>query len=879
MTGRPVRVASPLPLTALREPELRNDVRLESEPVKGEAARRSGASRRTEALEPAQRIRSSRLVGAARSVMRHPGAWRRAPTVERASPSPAASAGASVGETMSKLERSARARVNPARFVWAMVLLLAWGAYTPVRAQESEAEHPEKPPEEIDASPATPTPDAAAERARGAAEIFDAVTVVAARVEQRLGEVAGTVSVIEREQLDRRQVQSLADLVRYEPAISATGEAGRFGTSGLRIRGMEGNRVAIVLDGTPLPDGFAVGSFANAGRDLVDLELLRSVEILRGPASALHGSDALGGVVVLTTRDPGDYLSGPGQWRAKGRAGFDERDGSVRTSVLAALGGEAWRGLALGSLERGHELDNRGDPRPDPAAARDGSGFLRLTGPAGAGRIGLTADHRQGRVETEVRHLVGGPGQFATTERLLADDRRERTRIALSHLIGPVGDWLEEGSSRLHWSEHEADQRTRQWRAADARTPAPTRRDRSFDYREALAGLEWTGRSRLGSAATAARLIWGFELEEARLEELRDGRETNLSTGAQTRVVLGEALPVRDFPRSRTRALGLYVAAELRTPAGRWRLEPALRYDRYATRAEPDALYREDFPDTEVVDTDDQALTPKLGLVRALGRGHLVYLHYAEGFRAPPVYDVNVGLRIPIFDYVAIPNPDLRPERSRGFELGWRYASARASAQLALYDNRYRDLIESRVNLGVDPATGATVFQSLNRDRARIRGGEARLRLDLGRFDPGARGWQVDAALAWAEGEDTRRRQPLSSVDPDRATLGLSWESDGGGWWASAVATFAASRRGEVDRSVVDAFAAPGYEVLDLLARCRPGGGRWTVELALLNALDARYWSAARARGLVASDPLLGFHTEPGRALLVTFSLEVGTAQ
>ena len=78
---------------------------------------------------------------------------------------------------------------------------------------------------------------------------------------------------------------------------------------------------------------------------------------------------------------------------------------------------------------------------------------------------------------------------------------------------------------------------------------------------------------------------------------------------------------------------------------------------------------------------------------------------------------------------------------------------------------------------------------------------------------------------------------------------------------------------------MVDAFAAPGYQLLDLLARYRPGGGRWTVELALLNAFDARYWSAARSRGLVASDPQLGFHTEPGRALLVTLSLEVGTAQ
>ncbi len=142
--------------------------------------------------------------------------------------------------------------------------------------------------------------DSASER--GAAEIFDAVTVVASRVEERVGEIAGTATVVGRDEMDRRLVQSVADVVRYEPGVSAISESGRFGFSSFRVRGVDGNRVAVEVDGVPLPDAFSVGSFANAGRDLVEPELLRSVEILRGPASAAHGSDALGGVVVLTTR-------------------------------------------------------------------------------------------------------------------------------------------------------------------------------------------------------------------------------------------------------------------------------------------------------------------------------------------------------------------------------------------------------------------------------------------------------------------------------------------------------------------------------------------------------------------------------------------------
>src|SRR3546814_2197489 len=67
---------------------------------------------------------------------------------------------------------------------------------------------------------------------------------------------------------------------------------------------LEGNRVRIVVDGVPLADAYSIGQFASAGRDLVDLEAVERVEIQRGPASTLYGSDALAGVVAFRTLDP-----------------------------------------------------------------------------------------------------------------------------------------------------------------------------------------------------------------------------------------------------------------------------------------------------------------------------------------------------------------------------------------------------------------------------------------------------------------------------------------------------------------------------------------------------------------------------------------------
>ena len=65
----------------------------------------------------------------------------------------------------------------------------------------------------------------------------------------------------------------------------------------------------IQVDGIRVPDGFTFGAQAAGRGDYVDLGIVRSVEILRGPASALYGSDGLAGAVSFITSDPADLLA------------------------------------------------------------------------------------------------------------------------------------------------------------------------------------------------------------------------------------------------------------------------------------------------------------------------------------------------------------------------------------------------------------------------------------------------------------------------------------------------------------------------------------------------------------------------------------------
>ena len=137
---------------------------------------------------------------------------------------------------------------------------------------------------------------------------IEQIVVVAHKDKRSFREIAANVTVLSRADLNNQLATSINDVFRYVPGVDYEAAGNRFGTEGINIRGIGGNRVAIVVDGVPLSDHFAVGSFSNATRDFIDAGLIQNIEVLHGPASALYGSAAIGGVVAVRTPDPIDLL-------------------------------------------------------------------------------------------------------------------------------------------------------------------------------------------------------------------------------------------------------------------------------------------------------------------------------------------------------------------------------------------------------------------------------------------------------------------------------------------------------------------------------------------------------------------------------------------
>ena len=187
---------------------------------------------------------------------------------------------------------------------------------------------------------------------------LDSVTISATLRPAPVRDTPGVVSVIDGETIQERMVEDFADLVKYEPGVYVENNVTRLGLNGFNIRGIGGNRVMTLVDGVQTSEQFDFGPF-NVHQAGLDVDVLKTVEIVRSANSALYGSDALGGVVSLFTKDPADYLSDR-RFYLGGKTTWDSRADAVGANLTLAAGGERVQASVFTSLDRGGAIGNQG---------------------------------------------------------------------------------------------------------------------------------------------------------------------------------------------------------------------------------------------------------------------------------------------------------------------------------------------------------------------------------------------------------------------------------------------------------------------------------------------------------------------------------------
>ncbi|MDD0985033.1 MULTISPECIES: TonB-dependent receptor [Pseudomonas] len=739
-------------------------------------------------------------------------------------------------------------------------------------------------------------------RTAGSAITLQQMTISATRQEQAVDSVPSTVTVHEREELDRQNVNTIRELVRYEPGVSVGGAGTRSGNSGYNIRGIDGDRILTQVDGVEVPDNFFNGPYAKTRRNYVDPEIVKRVEIIRGPASALYGSSAIGGAVSYFTLDPDDIIK-PGQdVGARLKTGYSSADESWLTSGTVAGRVQDFDGLLHLSQRNGHEMESHNGNNAtglartgaNPEDVRTTNVLAKLGWNYGEdNRLGLTYEKYKDDRDINQKSAVGGiflEGQGTNMYRdRRGNDTITRERFGLENkfsLDSPIADHIK---TSLNYQIAKTDQATSEIYQAGRRVL----RTRDTLYEE----KQWVFDAQLDKAFvigdTDHLLTYGTTIKQQKVTGSREGAATCLAVGAGC-TAIGAPSPTpadsvkkaSDFPDPTINSYALFAQDQISW--NDWTFLPSLRYDYIQLKPKlTEAFLNTTDPDRKYPHDDSNKtwhrFSPKLGVTYALTEQYTWFGQYAEGFRTPSAKALYGRFENLEENYVVEPNSNLKPETSKSYETGIRGNFDSGNFDVAVFYNKYRDFIDED-NAALSP-TG-TIFQPGNIKRATIKGMEVKGRLNLDAFGA-PQGLYSKGAIAYAHGRNDETGQPLNSVNPLKGVFGLGYDQD---TYGALVSWTLVKKQNRVDSATFftptgikanGPFKTPGFGIVDLTGFYKVTD-ELTVNGGLYNLTDKKYWNWDDVRSYdgvgeagVTSPASLDRLTQPGRNFAINLIWDI----
>jgi len=544
---------------------------------------------------------------------------------------------------------------------------------------------------------------------------LDAVTVSATRTESSAFKLPGSVSVIGRERIEEEQPSDLGDLLESLPGVSMSGgprTAGEVPT----IRGLGGDRILIRVDGARR--NFASG---HDGRVFIEPDLLKQIEVVRGPASSIYGSGALAGVLEMTTKDAGDFLEPGKNFGSKFRGGYQSaaKEKLIGGTMFGRIGDKT---EILGDISyRDHSNIRIGGGGKIPESSGSiASGFVKLGfTPADFQTVKLSAQRYDddSQVPNNPQGALGS-SNAANARHMVQDE------LNLAYQYDePGNDFL---NLKANIYGNQLDLEEDQINSTNTETT-------EFD----TWGLDVQNVTLLETSPSILnRLVYGFEF----YSDSQDGTENGAGSD--------------DRPAADAQTYGVFLQDEI-TLLENVTVIPGLRYDSY---------HRES---SGLADTDETALSPKI----AVGWQALPWLSlhgaYSHAFRAPSFIELYVSGQH-FFGNNFVSNPDLKPEKARTWEGGFGLQFddvVQANDSLRFKTTVFTETVKDFIKLEVTATT--STFQNV--DDVDRRGGEA----ELAYATP-----TVSAALGYSvvRAADASNGDSIDSTPADTVNLRLGYK-------------------------------------------------------------------------------------------------------
>jgi len=575
----------------------------------------------------------------------------------------------------------------------------------------------------------------------------DETLITATRKAQKPFDLPQALNLISQERIQSRHVSTSAEALREETGlhIQKTNHGGGSAT----IRGFNANRILILVDGFRMNNSlFRMGNHQYLTS--IDHAALERIEVVRGPASGMYGSDALGGTIQLQTSKP-DFTDHSTEWKFSVSGQSASADGqllghaaithSTPTDVL--VGSFAYK--KFGDLHRGAyslypELEHSTRGLRQYPSAYSGSDYL-LKG------IHKLSDDKQIIYAYQASRQWNVPryDKYETEDyRLWEYEPQYRQMGYLNFEWRPNSPFISYIKSGLSLQKQQ-----------EGRIIQKTEQDAVTTEEDAALKLGWILQARSfwrGHDFNYGLDIYGDAISSSRFRTTVDGRDQTI-------------YEIPRFPDgAKYQSLGFFVQDEKRV-LSKTRMLTSLRYNHYQTSFQSADNYKN-------MELFFNAFSANLRLVQELSQKFHLNFNLAQAYRAPNLSDLarfgqSKG------DIFEVPNTKLKPEQLINMEIGFKYQSDRISSSASIYSAYVFDMIEradALYNGSPSIERDGTIMDVKSRQNlgnAIISGIEYHLEY---RFTEDCR---IDWNLSYTFGQNFYLDQPVSSIPPLFGLVGM----------------------------------------------------------------------------------------------------------
>ena len=703
------------------------------------------------------------------------------------------------------------------------------------------------------------------------------ITVTGTRNPRPVDTFPGNVEVIDQEELKEKSGFTLRDLTDDIPGVTTEAQkrTGLKGTpnrgNNVNIRGLERNRVLFLIDGIRLPSYFygSAGSdpYYNMNQgDYVDFNTLKSIEILKGPGSALYGADALAGVVTYSSLKPRDLLKGNDIFKVSLPGSYDSSDSSISQSIqLASKLSDSLSSLIVFTIESGDETQVKADAKFIDDEKFDGKNYY----------ISLTKEfddftlvdliYEQVRRDSEIKASQGSLDAMETKDYAnrtitytkhdsFIKTNRDRISVDYSYENPDNNKLIKSFQGKLYsqYTRKDDDMNRTTSRANFGGPPTVGSSVRDYYLKNDIYGTDFKLTSEPEFANTSHLITYGVDYSKTDTSRLR----------------ITDGTKAKDNPDTAITRTGLFLQDEF--SYGKFDFILGLRFDNYELDAKNDSVYNKA---SFVADFSEGSLTPKIASTYNFNSNISGFAQYAQGFRAPAWYEVNSGFDNFRSGYTTESNPSLKPETSDSFEVGLRARYPKFDANLFAFFSKYENFIEQLKKIGTKSVTqGETtkdlnLYKSINADKAEISGIEFSGEYY---FQENRRGLSLYSLTAFQEGTNNTTNEPLKTISPFETSIGFRFRSNDKKWSTQFSNKFvgkARAKKGETD------FIPDAYSVTNLKSTYTPSE-TFSLSLGIYNLFDNTYYNYQDVRNKSATTSNITAYTQPGRYIKASFEFK-----